>query len=456
MLWQGLLLSVVGVSVGVVGALFLFLLDGATRLRIAHPVLIFALPVLAYVVGWLYERFGQQIKAGNNLVIETAQQTTAQHHAEIPVRMAPLVILGTVLSHLGGASVGREGTAVQLGASIADWLAHRGKRLWQAWYPLPHIPHRRQLIIAMGTAAGFSAVFGTPISATVFALEFLVVGRIDTYLILPVILSAWVAHTTSQRITHILGIAHTEFPQVAATPLDAVLLLKWTGLALLLALTTRGFVFILQMIKKYSTQKIPASPWRMAMGGVLVVLLWQILQTDVYLGLGVNTIVQALHDPTLPLYTWAGKFLFTVVSLGAGMIGGEVTPLFYMGASLGNAYAQIVDTPITLTAAVGMTALFATAANVPIALSLMAVELFGGHILPHVVIVSAMAYVSVGHCSIYAAQRLHHNKMGIPIMDIHQIGIPIHEVDAVMAEIAHTEKNTAQTAHDDEITKITA
>lgn len=391
--WIGLG-AVVGVICGAGSALFLWLLEKATEIRSGHEVIVYTLPVAGLVVGWIYERFGQPIKAGNNLVIDTIHD----EGPEIPVRMAPMVLVGTVLTHLFGGSAGREGTAVQMGASLTDWLSHRLKLSG---------PMRRQLLAA-GVAGGFGSVFGTPIAGTVFGLEFIVLGRIEYHALVP----ALVASIVGDMTTRALGIGHTSYPSPPHVPLTPLLLGKWLVFAAAMALATTAFIELTHFLKKQGERRIPRLPLRMFLGGAVVVLLWQVLGTSDYLGLGVPMIVRSFQDPSLPQYAFAAKLIFTAVTIGAGFLGGEVTPLFFVGAALGNVLARLLGLPIELGAGVGLAAVFAASSNTPLALSIMAMELLGANVFPHVVIVCVLAYLLTGHRSIYPAQRLLHGKGG--------------------------------------------
>jgi H+/Cl- antiporter ClcA len=187
---------------------------------------------------------------------------------------------------------------------------------------------------------------------------------------------------------------------------------KWALFAGAIALVAVVFVELLHVLKRLGERHLPHLGLRMALGGLLVVLAWQVAGTSDYLGLGVPTIVRAFTDPTLSPLAFAAKLVFTVITLGAGFLGGEVTPLFFIGATLGNTLAQVLGLPLGLGAAVGMAAMFAACSNTPLALSIMAVELVGAAALPHVAIVSTLAYVLVGHRGIYPAQRLVAAKSG--------------------------------------------
>jgi len=377
--------ALIGVLCGAASALFLVLLDHATALRSSQALIVYLLPLAGLVLGWIYERYGAPIKGGTNLVIDTILGDGPQ----IPVRMASMVLAGTVLTHLFGGSAGREGTAVQIGASLTDWVSHRIRL---------SPPVRRQLIAA-GVAGGFGSVFGTPFAGAVFGLE-VVRGRIEYRALLP----ALVASVIGDLTTRALGVDHTHYPVVAYVGLTPLLFVKWLVFAVAIAIASATFIELTHFIKKRGEARVRRLPVRMFIGGLVVVALWQLVGSSDYLGLGIPTILRAFEDPTLPPYAFALKILFTAITIGAGFLGGEVTPLFFVGATLGSVLARMLDIPIELGAGVGLAALFAAASKTPIALSIMAVELLGVHVLPHVVFVSIAAYLLSGKRSIYPAQ----------------------------------------------------
>ena len=407
MAWA-LLGSLVGVVCGTASALFLWLLDRATAFRLAHHGIVYALPAAGLVIGLVYERHGRSIQAGNNLVIDTIHDEGPQ----IPWRMAPMVLIGTVLTHVLGGSAGREGTAVQMGASLSDGLSH-----------LLRLPRAlRHHLLAAGVAGGFGSVFGTPIAGAVFGLEFIVLGHIEYRALGPALFGAVVGDLTTRWLGTFLGIAHTHYPAPGELPLTPAVLAKWLVFAVAVAITTAGFVELTHAIKQRGGRWLPRLPLRMAAGGALVVILWRAVGTDDYLGLGVPTIVRAFVDPTLPAHAFAAKLVFTAITLGAGFLGGEVTPLFFAGAALGNLLARGLHLPLALGAGVGMAAVFAAAANTPLALSIMAVELLGRNAFPHAAIVCGVAYLLSGHRGIYSAQRLRHGKLGQTIAHRMRLG----------------------------------
>ncbi|HEY2516201.1 MAG TPA: voltage-gated chloride channel family protein [Polyangiaceae bacterium] len=403
----------VGIACGLASAVFLLALDRATRFRIDHEVIVYTLPLAGVVIGLVYQRWGQSIKGGNNLVLDTIHELREQ----IPLRMAPMVLLGTVLTHLFGGSAGREGTAVQMGASLADAIAHRFRL---------HHEGRRQLLAA-GIAGGFGSVFGTPIAGMIFGLEVVWVGRVEYHALLP----ALVASIVGDVVTRGCGVVHTRYPTVAFHAMTPMLAAKWIVFGLAVAMTATAFVELTHRLKRLLEQRIPPLPLRMLLGGAAVVLLWKLIGTSDYLGLGVPTIVRAFDDPSVPPYAFAAKLVFTSVTLASGFLGGEVTPLFFIGATLGAALGRVLGLPIDLAAGVGLAGVFAAAANTPIALSIMAVELLGASVMPHVVIVCVIAYLLTGHRGIYPAQRLTRFKTGhralpsaVPLREAHDVSNP--------------------------------
>lgn len=356
-------------------------------------------------MGLLYERWGKPIKRGNDLVIDTIHDAGAQ----IPLRMAPMVMLGTILTHVFGGSAGREGTAVQMGASVADAVAHRVRASADL----------RRLLIVAGIAGGFGSVFGTPVAGAIFGLEVLVIGRFD----LRALVTALVASFAGDWVTRHLRIVHSTYPKVAYVPLDGFVLGKLAVMGVAMALATIAFIELLHWLKHFLEHHVPRLPLRMFLGSIVLVIMWRAIGTSDYLGLGVPTILRSFHDPSLPSYAFAAKIVFTAVTIGCGFVGGEVTPLFFVGATLGSVLARMLGLPIELGAGCGLAAVFGAAANTPIALSVMAAELMGVAIFPHVLIVTVIAFLLTGHRGIYQAQRIHRTKHGkllvprIPLRD---------------------------------------
>jgi H+/Cl- antiporter ClcA len=312
----------------------------------------------------------------------------------IPLRMTPLVLVGTFLTHLFGGSAGREGTAIQTGASLADQLSK----------PLRLAPHQRRILLMAGMSAGFGSVFGTPLSGAIFGIEVLALGRLSYDAIVPCILSAFIG----DLVVHAWGVHHTHYAvtEVPAMTLGGIACSMLAGAAF--GLAAMAFARLTHGIGHFLRSRILYAPLRPVAGGLLVTLTVFAIgtaHTAKYLGLGIPTIL-ASFDHKLPVYDWAVKTLFTAVTLGSGFKGGEVTPLFYIGSTLGNALSHILPLPSSLLAGMGFVAVFAGAANTPIASTLMAVELFGAEAGAYAAIACVFSYLFSGHAGIYSAQRI--------------------------------------------------
>jgi H+/Cl- antiporter ClcA/CBS domain-containing protein len=378
----------VGILAGTASAIFLVSLDWATRTRLDNPLILFLLPLAGFSVGWIYHRFAGAAAQGNNLVIEELHS----NQTRIPLRMAPLVLLGTVITHLFGGSAGREGTAIQMGASLADTL-RRVLRL---------NAEDRRLMIMAGISGGFGSVFDTPVAGFVFGMEVQSVGRIRYDGIVPCLVAAY----TGDIVTRLWRVGHTHYPTLVNVEIEPLLLLKVALAGILFGLTSILFVELTHGIRYLQTRLVKYPPLRPLIGGAAIVLLTLVLNTHDYLGLGIPLIEQSVSGAGVVTFAFLLKLIFTAVTLGSGFLGGEVTPLFVIGSTLGFTLGGLLGVDPAFMASIGFVAVFAGASNTPLACALMGIELFGGGSPLYLIVGCVVAYLASGHRGIYVTQRI--------------------------------------------------
>ena len=376
--------SIIGALAGTASAVFLALLDLATNTRLANPSLLLLLPLAGFAIGYAYHRYGAVAARGSHLVIEELNLNAAR----IPLRMTPLVLAGTVLTHLFGGSAGREGTAVQMGASLADALRHI----------LNISGEDRRLMIIEGISGGFASVFGTPAAGIVFALEVGSAGRVRYEGLLPALVAALVG----DGVARLWGTIHSHYPTMTANVLDATLLLKVLAASIAFGFASLLFIELTHAVK-HQAARINYPPLRPVVGGIIVIVLAVLAGND-YLGLSVPLIHQSVNGESVATFAFLLKIIFTAVTLGTGFVGGEVTPLFVIGATLGAALGGLLGVDSAWLAMVGFVAVFAGASNTPLACALMGIELFGGGSALYLLVGCMVAYLASGHRSIYNTQ----------------------------------------------------
>lgn len=402
--WLGLAVPL-GLVVGSACALFLWSLDEATAARLRHPELVYLLPLAGIAIGTVYASFGKTVEAGNNLIVDEIHEPGGG----VPLRMAPLILMSTVVTHLFGGSAGREGTAVQMGGSLASGMVRLIPRLQRSDV---------RVFLMAGVSAGFGGVFGTPVAGTIFALEVLAIGRMNYAALIPCLISgiaadqaclAWGIHHTTYQVAsplpagssfHLAPLTLSMLGQVIL----AALIFGWTSL--LFAECVHGLHQVFRTVIRWPIL-------RPAIGGALVIGMMLLVGTRDYLGLGVVstepgavTIVSSFQPGGAHAWSWLWKLLFTAVTLSSGFKGGEVTPLFFVGAALGNTLALMLGAPVDLFAALGFLSVFAGATNTPLACTMMGVELFGGEYVVYFAVATFTAYLSSGHSGIYLSQRI--------------------------------------------------
>ncbi len=377
--------TLIGLLAGSASAFFLVALDWATNYRENNTWIIALLPLGGLVIGLLYHYLGTDVVKGNNQLLEEFHEPKQV----IPFKMAPLVLFGTIATHFFGGSAGREGTAVQMGGAIADQFTHLFKLK----------PRDRKVLIVIGISAGFASVFGTPLAGAVFALEVLILGRMRYEAILPSFIGAVVANYTCDA----WQVAHTNYSIPFVPEMTPENLIWSLVVGVLFGLAAFLFSKSTHFWSNLFKAKINYPPLRPLVGGIFIALAVYLMGTTKFIGLGIPTIVESFSIPQ-DSYVFILKILFTSFTLGAGFKGGEVTPLFFVGATLGSALFMLIPLPMALLAGMGFVAVFAGATNTPIACTLMGIELFGAECGVYMAIACVVAYLFSGHSGIYSSQ----------------------------------------------------
>jgi H+/Cl- antiporter ClcA len=388
--WFLISLAVAGLA-GTAIAGFDLVLDWLSTWRETHLWIIALLPLCGFFAGWIYHVYGKSVERGSDLLIDEIHTPSIQ----IPLRMATLILLGTWLTHLFGGSAGREGTAVQLGGALADRLTK----------PLRLKPNERPILLMAGMSAGFAAVFGTPLAGAVFGLEVLALGGLRYNAIFP----CFVAALAADQVTRAWGVTHETY-QIALIPHMTFSNLVYAIFAgAVFGIVGMLFAKTHHMITHVFRTKIFYAPLRPFVGGIIVATAVWILGTTRYIGLGLETISESFSGHVGP-FDFMAKLLFTAMTLGSGFKGGEVTPLFFIGSTLGNTLSSILPLPSALLAGMGFVGVFAGAGNVPLACTILALEVFGPQVGVYAGVACVASFVFSGHAGIYSSQRPGFNK----------------------------------------------
>lgn len=392
-----ILAGATGVILGLFGGLFGRSITMVTDFRTGHPWMLYLLPLAGLAIVGMYRL--DPYKTGTNRVLEGIQSG-----AYIPLRMAPLIAASTIVTHAFGGSAGREGAALQLGGSISGTI---GK-----WLKLGEYDHR--IMIMAGMSAGFSALFGTPLTATVFAMEVTNVGIMQYAALVP----CCVASLAAKEMAELVG-AHGEH-----FTLPSVAVFNWRNvlLVILLALLCAGvsilFCTVLHHMEHLYQKWIPNEWLRVAAGGCLVILMTKLLGTADYLGAGMPVIELAMEGQVVAA-AFLLKIVFTGVSLGSGFRGGEIVPSLFVGATFGCLFGQVTGMPPSLAAACGMASVFCGVTNCPISSLLLSFELFGFGDMSFFLLAVCISYLESGYYGLYHSQKIFYSKTDMHVMDVH-------------------------------------
>lgn len=378
-----------GVVCGLVGSAFHLTVDWVTSVRMANPWLIFLLPVGGLVIAAIY-RVSKMEGEGTNGIIDSIHDGARVH-----IRLVPVIFASTAITHLVGGSAGREGAALQIGGGIG----YRVGRL------LKLDDKDMRLVTLCGMSAVFAALFGTPLTATIFALEVISVGILYYSGFIPCL----VASVTAYGISRLVGIAPMRYA-VALEPLEVMMLIKVCILAVICALVSIVFCVAMHQTERFASAKIKNIYLRAALGGVIVIALTLIVGTDCYNGIGTDTIARALGEGETPGWGFFWKIVFTAVTIGFGFKGGEIVPTMFIGAALGCTAGPLLGIPPQFAASIGLVAVFCGAVNCPIASIILSVELFGSGELLYFALACGIAYMLSGYFGLYSSQKIMYSK----------------------------------------------
>lgn len=382
--------TIVGLVVGGFSTLFAYCLRQVTDFRTMYPELIFLLPVAGVVIVFLYGVFQYKNDKGTNMVLSTIHAET-----ELPFKMAPLIFISTIITHLFGGSAGREGAALQLGGSIGNQLGR--------WFRFDE--KDRRIVVMCGMSAAFAAIFGTPVAASIFAMEVVSVGVMYYAALVPCVFSALIA----SKVATDMGINPDLFTILHIPEFHFIPSVKVILLALCCAGLSVLFCMVLHSLGDLYRAKLKNPYVRIIFSGCVIVALTVIFHTTDYMGAGVPVIERAIKGEVRPEAFFL-KIVFTALTLEAGFKGGEIVPSFYVGATFGCLFGQLLGISPSLCAAVGMVSVFCGVTNCPITSMLIAFELFGYEAVPYFLIAISVSYLMSGYYGLYHDQTIVYSK----------------------------------------------
>ena len=382
---------IIGVVVGAVGVGFHHAISLVTDWRTAHPQILFVLPLAGLFLVWLYRACDMARDGGTSLVL-----ISVRDNAPIRLRTAPLIITATILTHLCGGSSGREGAALQMGSAISAWIGR-----------LMRLDDKDERVIKMcGMAAGFSALFGTPLAAAVFAMEVVSVGVMYYAAMFPCLLASLVALMTARM----LGGRAEAFLVFGIPKLTPLALAQVIALGLLCALVAILFCKVFGVIQRGYARYLPNPYARVVVGACVVIGATLALGSRDYNGAGMDIIWEAFTGHAHPA-AFLIKMVLTAITLGAGFKGGEIVPAFFVGATFGCYYGGLLGLSGSFAAGVGMVAVFCGVTNCPLTSILLAYELYGGNGLLLFALGCAVSYMFSGYSGLYSAQKIMYSKL---------------------------------------------
>lgn len=381
---------ITGLVVGGISTLFAFCMNVATEYRIANDYIILFLPFAGIVTVFLYNIFNYKNDKGTNLVLSTIHAKS-----ELPFKMAPLIFIATVLTHLFGGSAGREGAALQLGGSIANQLGR--------WFKLDDADKR--VVVLCGMSAAFSAVFGTPMAAALFSLEVVSIGIMYYAALVPCVFSSLIAVNFAISF----GISESDFKPLDFPEISILNSVETVALSFLCALLSIVFIIIMHRTGDIFRKYLKNPYIRIFTAGCVVVLLTFITGTRDYNGTGMSVVFRALDGESV-WYAFILKIIFTAITIEAGFRGGEIVPSFFIGATFGCCFGQLIGFSPSACAAIGLIAMFCGVTNCPITSLLLSFELFGAGGIPYFMICVAVSYFMSGYYGLYKEQTIVYSK----------------------------------------------
>jgi H+/Cl- antiporter ClcA len=392
--WGG----IIGLLAGSASALLIAGNDFLTEVRFANPSVIYLLPVGGLIIGYIYQKYGNEADKGNNLIYEHV------HHGQgkIPLIMGPIVFISTFITHLLGGSTGREGAAIQMAGSISESVIRIFK--------LSNLD--RKIMLMSGISGGFGSAFGTPVAGAIMGMEVASLGKMKYEALIPCFTASFVGHL----VTTAWGIEHKHNIIESIPGLTASTIVKVIIVSIIFSFASVLYSQMRHGVEKYSTRFLKNFMLRAMVGGIIIIALVFIVGSGDYLGRGLPMIDEAFVGQVPPL-AFLAKIVFTAITMGSGFRGGEVIPLFFMGATLGNTLAPIVDLPVSFLAALGLVAVFCGGTNIPITCFVFSIETFEGEGVLYFFLACLTSYIFSGHHGVWPSQKIYAPKsimLGLP------------------------------------------